>query len=317
MDRAARAALLKGREVRRAVVPSHRVEVRAVGDTLTFSGVASSTSQRVGKLGASDSALTRDNGYDMGWYTERIMAGAFSNTLNRSPDVQLLVNHEGLPLARTTNGTLDLREDPDEGLVFDARVDSADPDAQTLARKVESGLMDQCSFAFRVLRQNWSEDHDVREITEVDLNRGDVSVVNYGANPNTKATVRSLLADLAYLDDEQRAEARGDAAVMAAFRDLTELPSAESLANVLLEVRAGASLSTSTTATLKHLLSLCSASDAAMDTAQQVLSDLLGVTNPDIAQDAAMKQQNGFSLDFARAQAYALRAGRTTPRRSA
>jgi HK97 family phage prohead protease len=300
MDRAARAALLKGREVRRAVVPSHRVEVRSADSTLTFTGVASSTSQRVGSLGSSDSALTRDNGYDMGWYTERIMIGAFANTLNRSPDVQLLVNHEGLPLARTTNGTLDLREDADQGLVFEARVDSADPDAQTLARKVESGLMDQCSFAFRVLRQNWSDDHDVREITEVDLNRGDVSVVNYGANPKTSAAVRSLIHDLAILDDEERAEMRA----------------AETLAATFTELRAGAALSAGTTATLKHLLSLCSASDAAMDTAQQVLADLLGVTNPDIAQDAAM-QSNGFSLDFARAQAFALRASSSMPRRSA
>ena len=316
MDRAARAALLKGREVRRAVVPSHRVEVRSADSTLTFTGVASSTSQRVGSLGSSDSALIRDNGYDMGWYTERIMSGAFANTLNRSPDVQLLVNHEGLPLARTTNGTLDLREDADQGLVFEARVDSADPDAQTLARKVESGLMDQCSFAFRVLRQNWSDDHDVREITEVDLNRGDVSVVNYGANPKTSAAVRSLLHDLAILDDEERAEMRADPSIMAAFRQLAEMPSAETLAATFTELRAGAALSAGTTATLKHLLSLCSASDAAMDTAQQVLADLLGVTNPDIAQDAAM-QSNGFSLDFARAQAFALRASSSMPRRSA
>jgi phage head maturation protease len=41
------------------------------------------------------------------------------------------------------------------------------------------------SFAFRVTRQQWSPDYDQRDILEVDLHRGDVSVVNFGANPAT------------------------------------------------------------------------------------------------------------------------------------
>lgn len=218
---AERAALLSGREVRRGVLDVQRVEVREAGDTLTFSGLASSTSVRVGgKLGEDTSSLARDNGYDMGWYTERIMAGAFATTLARGADVQMLINHEGLPLARTTNGTLDLREDAERGLVFEARADSTDPDAQRVAAKVSSGLMDQCSFAFRVLRQSWSEDHDVREISEVDLNRGDVSVVNYGANPATAVSVRSLFAELPDLTDHEVLELRNDPAIMAVVRSL-------------------------------------------------------------------------------------------------
>ena len=38
----------------------------------------------------------------MGGYTETIARGAFTKTLSERPDVQLLINHEGLPLARTT-----------------------------------------------------------------------------------------------------------------------------------------------------------------------------------------------------------------------
>ena len=48
------------------------------------------------------------------------------------------------------------------------------------------------SFGFRVIRQDWSPDFTQRDISEVSLNKGDVSVVNYGANPATAgASLRS------------------------------------------------------------------------------------------------------------------------------
>ncbi len=52
-------------------------------------------------------------------FVERIAPGAFRKTLTETPDVRLLINHEGLPLARTKNGTLTLRED-ERGLWMDA-----------------------------------------------------------------------------------------------------------------------------------------------------------------------------------------------------
>jgi hypothetical protein len=39
--------------------------------------------------------------------------------------------------------------------------------------------------------QDWNSDRSERKITEVSLDRGDVSVVNYGANPNTPVLARS------------------------------------------------------------------------------------------------------------------------------
>ena len=132
----------------------------------------------------------------MGAYTEVISRGAFATTLSKDPDVQLLLNHEGLPLARTTvapgqDGHLELSEDG-RGLRFDAQLDRNDPDAQTLMRKIGAGLMDQASFAFRVIRQNWNDSHTERTIQEVSLDRGDVSVVNYGASPTTSIDARAL-----------------------------------------------------------------------------------------------------------------------------
>ena len=141
-------------------------------------------------------ASVTQQSYDMGSYFETIGRGAFTKTLQGDPDVQLLVNHEGLPLARTTvapgePGHLALSEDSN-GLHFLAQLDRSDPDAQTLLRKIGTGLMDQCSFAFRVIRQSWNDSRTERTIQEVSLDRGDVSVVGYGANPTTSVDARAL-----------------------------------------------------------------------------------------------------------------------------
>jgi HK97 family phage prohead protease len=139
--------------------------------------------------------------YDMGAYDELVAPGAFTKTLAGSPDVQLLVNHEGLPLARTTlppgqPGHLSLSEDL-RGLRVDAQLDPDDPDARVLVTKIRSGLLDQMSFAFRVLKQSWNADNSVRTIEQLSLDRGDVSVVNFGASPTTSVDARSRPGTLA------------------------------------------------------------------------------------------------------------------------
>jgi HK97 family phage prohead protease len=98
-------------------------------------------------------------------FIERIAPGAFRKTLTETPDVRLLINHEGLPLARTKNGTLRLKED-EIGLYMDADL----PDTQAardLYTLVERGDVDQMSFAFRVIRQKWNEGRTERTLTEL------------------------------------------------------------------------------------------------------------------------------------------------------
>jgi len=136
-----------------------------------------------------------DQAYDMGSYDEVIARGAFQDSLAKRPDVQLLVNHEDLPLARTTippgqPGHLSLSEDY-RGLHVSAQLDRNDPDAVTLVNKIRSGLLDQMSFAFKVTKQTWSDDGSLRTIQAVDIDRGDVSVVNFGASPTTSVDARS------------------------------------------------------------------------------------------------------------------------------
>jgi HK97 family phage prohead protease len=162
-------------------------------------------------------ASSVESPYDMGWYTETIKRGAFTKTLAASPDVQLTVNHAGLPLARTTNGSLTLREDA-TGLHFTAQLQRDDEDAQRVMRKLADGLLTECSFAFRVVRQAWNDDYDQRSIQEVSLHRGDVSIVNYGANPNTPVTARA--ARRATVRDLRTYQARARALALAG-RDRT------------------------------------------------------------------------------------------------
>jgi HK97 family phage prohead protease len=128
--------------------------------------------------------------YEVGFYTETIKRGAFKRTLGENPDVQLLVNHSGLPLARTRSGTLRLSED-DLGLRVEADLDPDDADVEALARKMRRGDIDQMSFAFRATDQKWNEDYTQRTLLAVSIHRGDVSVVNMGANEASTAQVRS------------------------------------------------------------------------------------------------------------------------------
>src|SRR5262245_62109860 len=74
----------------------------------------------------------------LGGFGELIEPGFFRAALRRKPDVRLLINHEGLPLARTASGTLELREDG-QGLHVFARLDKNDPDVASLRGKMQRG----------------------------------------------------------------------------------------------------------------------------------------------------------------------------------
>lgn len=145
--------------------------------------------------------------YDMfGPYTEVIRAGAFAKTLSENPQVQLLLNHGGLSMAYTRAGTLQLSEDS-TGLHMRAEVNPTRSDVSDMLTALDDGAVDEMSFAFRVPsgKSIWSPDWDQRDITEVDMHRGDVSVVNFGANPGT--SVGAMRAQDFDLLDEDAARA--------------------------------------------------------------------------------------------------------------
>lgn len=121
-------------------------------------------------------------------WVEYVRRGAFTKTLKDGADVRLLIDHAGVPLARSRSGTLRLEEDA-RGLYMESELDPRNPDAARLISAMDRGDMSQMSFAFRSIKDNWNEDRSVRELREVQLY--DVSVVTFPAYEETIAEVRS------------------------------------------------------------------------------------------------------------------------------
>ena len=144
-------------------------------------------------------ATVYDVEYDMwdayGPYTEFVASGAGDKTLAADPDVMFLMNHRGAIMARTKPGgsmmpTLELASDA-TGMFDDAYVNPIRTDVQILLSAIEDGLMTEQSFAFMVVNGGWSDDFTQFGIYEYDIDRGDVSGVNFGANPYTSIGARA------------------------------------------------------------------------------------------------------------------------------
>lgn len=180
-------------------LPVTDFELRKHGDNLSLRGYASVFNAPYDMYG----------GPEKGGWTELVASDAFDQTLREKPDLHLLINHEGLPLARTKSGTLNLSVDKTGLLVDVPNLDRRDPDVQRLEVKMNRGDLDEMSFAFRVKRDEWDEDDSQRTLREVSLHKGDVSVVNFGANPATSAHLRAAIRELAGMEfSDALAEAR-------------------------------------------------------------------------------------------------------------
>lgn len=127
----------------------------------------------------------------LGPFTEWLNRNAFDKTLNARPDLVLRTEHRNLPIARTTANNLRLSTDS-KGLLVSADLDRRDTDVAQLEIKMQNGNLNQMSYVFRTVRDKWNDDYTERELLEVNLDKGDVSIVTYGANENTTARMGSL-----------------------------------------------------------------------------------------------------------------------------
>lgn len=125
-----------------------------------------------------------------GPYEEIVSEGAGAVSLAAGPDVAFLANHTGIAFARTRSGTLTLSE-PGGSLTSDALMNPARQDAQDLWESVDEKSMPEMSFAFYIKRGQWSPDYTEYRINEYDIDRGDTSVVTFGANPHTSIEARA------------------------------------------------------------------------------------------------------------------------------
>jgi HK97 family phage prohead protease len=137
-------------------------------------------------------AVFNQRSHDMG-FREVIMPGAFTEAVSND-DVKFLLNHDGLPLARTKSGSLKLWEDA-KGLAFHTELDASDPDVQRLLPKIKRGDVNEMSFQFSISNhqtdEKWSRDGQeiVRSILKARL--FDVSAVTFPAYPGTDLQSRS------------------------------------------------------------------------------------------------------------------------------
>ena len=149
-------------------------EVRAAGDdSLVVEGYASNF----------------DVEYDLGYFKESVARGAFDDVMQ--DDVRFLLNHTGAPLARTTNGTLELSVD-ETGLKYRAALADTQ-DGRDLYKLIKRGDITQSSFAFTIDNDEWSEDRSTRTITKIGRLL-DTSAVTYPASPSTTVAARNMAA---------------------------------------------------------------------------------------------------------------------------
>ena len=135
-------------------------------------------------------ATTYDQPYDMfggpekGGWSETVAAGAADRSVKNQDDVYSFFDHSGLPLGRSSAGTLTL-ESQKLGLWTETAPDMDSPYSKEIVSRVQRGELDAMSFAFQVLAEDWDDEFTSRTIREVKL--FDVSVVSFPANPHTVA----------------------------------------------------------------------------------------------------------------------------------
>lgn len=135
-------------------------------------------------------AVFNSESNDLGGFVEYIAPGAFDGRLE--DDVRFLINHDGLPLARTTNNTLRLSVD-ERGLKYEADMPETTL-ANDLMTLLRNGTISQSSFAFTVEEDSWEnvDGRNIRTINKVSR-LYDVSSVTYPAyNEAGSFALRSL-----------------------------------------------------------------------------------------------------------------------------
>lgn len=147
-------------------------------------------------------------------FYEEIHPAAFDDVL--AGDTVLQLDHAGLPLARTSAGTMTLTTDR-RGLVVEA-----DPAPTTAGNDlrilIERGDLRSMSFGFTVAEDEWTKRDDGahKRIIHRIGRLFDVSVVTFPAYPGTDVAMRNLFGEIPDPPSSRRYTARGQAALIRA-----------------------------------------------------------------------------------------------------
>lgn len=119
---------------------------------------------------------------------ESIADTAFDGAL--ADDIRCLIDHETrLVLGRNKNGTLTLKVDA-RGLWGEVRINPNDQDAVNLYERVKRGDVDQCSFGFDILDEEFEDRGDSVKWTIKKVKLYEVSVVTFPAYEETSVSAR-------------------------------------------------------------------------------------------------------------------------------
>lgn len=127
--------------------------------------------------------------------TESIAETAFDGAL--SDDIRCLVNHDStLVLGRNKAGTLILKVDS-RGLWGEVKINPKDQDAINLYERVKRGDVDQCSFGFDILEEEFEDRGTTVHWTIKKVKLYEVSIVTFPAYEDTSVSARGKqLADI-------------------------------------------------------------------------------------------------------------------------
>lgn len=131
-------------------------------------------------------------------YSEQIDSKAFDEA--DMSDVIFLYNHEGMVYARQKNGTLKISTDS-HGLLTETDLSST-TQSRELFEAIQSGLVDQMSFAFTVREDSYDSKTHTRTILKIDKVY-DVSAVSIPANPGTDIGVATRSRFDGFIESEK------------------------------------------------------------------------------------------------------------------
>ena len=135
-------------EIRKPVVGSK--EIRAFGK-VEARAAADAQAKKIGGYAAVFDSPTEI----AGCFMEKLARGCFANSLMKD-DIRALYNHNSdYVVGRVANKSLSLKEDS-HGLEFEA----TPPDtawAKDMMVSIDRGDINQCSFGFSVLREEWDD----------------------------------------------------------------------------------------------------------------------------------------------------------------
>jgi HK97 family phage prohead protease len=151
------------------------------------------------------SAVFNKSSVNLGWFTEQIKPGAFTNALKKS-DARALFNHDvNYVLGRQSSNTLILRED-EKGLFMEVIPPQTQIIKDLVLSPIRRGDIREQSFGFIVKEDSWREgdknDLPLRTIIEID-ELFDVSPVTFPAYPDTSIALRSFTENKNVVTDIQ------------------------------------------------------------------------------------------------------------------